>query len=194
MIRYGTGNCAEMIMAEAVKCRYCKSDLRNWGFSMDFLTTPGYWQRVNESKKIAGVCTGIARQLDSQILIMPLRLFFIVTTIFYGFGIILYIVLWLLMPVPTDTPGMSQKPVNSGADSENVGESPQPDDTAQENGSHDELTITDESGTVEQAPSVTDKAQEPPDDTSINQHHKMDPVIGIAALVIGFVTAITFTS
>ena len=101
--------CAEMIKAEALKCRYCNSDLRKKQSFTEYLTTSGYWHRVNEGKKIAGVCTGIARQLDSPVLIMPLRLFFIITAIFYLLGPILYIVLWLLMPPPTDSIGTVYK-------------------------------------------------------------------------------------
>ena len=95
--------CAEQIRVEAIKCRYCGSDLTKKGINFDFLKAPGYWHRVNEGKKIGGVCTGIARQLESPILIMPLRLFFIITTLFWGFGLLLYIILWLLMPPSTDT-------------------------------------------------------------------------------------------
>ena len=95
--------CAEMIKADAIKCRYCKSNLNRKAF--DFLSTKGYWHRVNKGKKIAGVCTGLAAQFDTPILILPLRIFFILTTIFYGFGLILYIILWLLMPPPVDIPG-----------------------------------------------------------------------------------------
>jgi len=101
--------CSEMIKKEAIKCRYCGSLLTKKEFKFDFLSTPGYWHRVKEGKKIAGVCTGIARQLDSPILILPLRLFFILTTIFYGFGFMLYIILWLLMSEPTDMPGRGEK-------------------------------------------------------------------------------------
>ena len=95
--------CAESIKTEAIKCRYCGSSLTDKKINLDFLKMPGYWHRVNEGKKVAGVCTGLASQFDSPIIIMPLRLFFILTTIFYGFGIILYILLWVLMPSPVDS-------------------------------------------------------------------------------------------
>ncbi|MFC1650699.1 PspC domain-containing protein [Candidatus Latescibacterota bacterium] len=92
--------CAESIKTEAIKCRYCGSNLSDKKINFDFFKTPGYWHRVDEGKKIAGVCTGLAKQFDAPIIIMPLRLFFILTTIFYGFGVILYILLWVLMPSP----------------------------------------------------------------------------------------------
>jgi len=182
--------CAELIKAEAVKCRYCNSDLRNKGFNLDFLTTPGYWKRVNEGKKIAGVCTGIARQLESPILIMPLRLFFIVTTIFYGFGIILYIILWLLMPAPTDTPDVKDQfygfPGGSSGDSESV----TPEESKKDSEPFEELTITDTDDASEPEPEseppVSENEQEQPKDTSTNERRMMIPATGIATFVVGF--------
>ena len=91
--------CAEMIRAEAVKCRYCGSML-NTTKAAGIGSPQGYWQRVNEGKKIAGVCTGIAQQLDAPVLILWLRVFFVISTVFYMFGPILYVLLWLLMPAP----------------------------------------------------------------------------------------------
>ncbi|HUT62922.1 MAG TPA: PspC domain-containing protein [Anaerolineae bacterium] len=101
--------CAELIKKEAIKCRYCGSMLSKREFNLDFLSTPGYWHRVNEGKKVAGVCTGIAHQFNSPVLILPLRVFFILTTIFYAFGVICYIILWILMPSPIDKPGGGEK-------------------------------------------------------------------------------------
>lgn len=90
--------CAEMIKSEAIKCRYCGSPMPTKSpLSRDMI-----WQRVNRGKRIAGVCTGIANMFNVPTLILPLRLFFILTTIFYGFGAILYIILWILMDKPTD--------------------------------------------------------------------------------------------
>lgn len=90
--------CAEMIKFEAVKCRYCCSNLS----AKDSYKNAAVWQRVNKGKRIAGICTGIAQKFNVPTLILPLRLFFIVTTVIYGFGLCAYIVLWILMEKPTD--------------------------------------------------------------------------------------------
>jgi len=94
--------CAEMIKADAIKCRYCGSNLSKKDSTRDFTGTSDFWHRVNEGEKIAGVCTGIAHQFNAPSIILPLRLFFIISTLFWGFGLALYIVLWILMPGPVN--------------------------------------------------------------------------------------------
>ena len=106
--------CAEMIKSEAIKCRFCGSTLHS--------TMPerGYWHRVNRGKKLAGVCTGIAWQFKSDALILPLRVFFVLTTFLYGFGLIAYILLWILMSGPVDESNTAPRPETRQAAPETV--------------------------------------------------------------------------
>ncbi|MCE5271334.1 PspC domain-containing protein [bacterium] len=107
--------CAEMIRVEAIKCRYCGSMLSHKPSVAQADSNGGYWRRVSQGKKIAGVCTGLAQQFESPVLILPLRVLFVVTTLFYGFGLVLYIVLWLLMPPPLNVESPAS---DKGADSQ----------------------------------------------------------------------------
>ncbi len=111
--------CAESIKPEAVKCRYCGSLLTKKQIST------GLWHRVNNGKKVAGVCTGIAREFNSEKLIIPLRVFFVLSILLSGFGLIVYIVLWLIMPDPVDRPVIKETAFEdtvSSAASEGYGE------------------------------------------------------------------------
>ena len=82
--------CAEEIRAEAVKCRWCGS----------FVTAPSAgrgWTRTRDGKMIAGVCAGLAREFGVPVTV--LRLAFVLGTLFGGgIGIVLYLVLWVVMP------------------------------------------------------------------------------------------------
>lgn len=82
--------CAEEIRAEAVKCRWCGS----------FVAAPASvrgWTRTRDGKMIAGVCAGLAREFSVPVTV--LRLAFVLGALFGGgIGIILYLVLWVVMP------------------------------------------------------------------------------------------------
>jgi phage shock protein PspC (stress-responsive transcriptional regulator) len=81
--------CAEEIRDEAVKCRYC-------GSLLDGTVLTQAWYRSRHSKMIAGVCGGLAEQFGVSV--TALRLAAILFTVFGGWGIIVYIILWAIMP------------------------------------------------------------------------------------------------
>jgi len=83
--------CGETIKAEAVKCRYCGSWVQKQRAS-----PLKVWTRSREGAKVLGICAGIARQFDIDVVFV--RFAFIVATFFFGLGIGLYLVLWFLMP------------------------------------------------------------------------------------------------
>ena len=81
--------CAEDIQDEALKCRYCGSMLEGSPLS-------SAWYRVRRGKMIAGVCAGLAEQFG--ISVTALRLAAVILTLIGGWGVIVYIVLWVIMP------------------------------------------------------------------------------------------------
>ena len=95
--------CGERIKSEALKCRYCGSWVQKQKAS-----PLKVWTRSREGAKVLGICAGIARQFNIDVVFV--RFAFIVATFFFGLGIGLYIVLWFLMPrekvetpLPSDT-------------------------------------------------------------------------------------------
>lgn len=68
--------------------------------------------RSNTDKKIGGVCGGIAEYLkiDSTVL----RLIIAVISLFYGTGIILYIIAWFVIPEKPDFDPMNNNFYNDG--------------------------------------------------------------------------------
>ena len=82
--------CAEEIRAEAVKCRFCGSFVSASPFTRT-------WYRSREDKKIAGVCAGLAREFGISTSLVRLA-FLLGTLIGGGMGIVIYLVLWVVMP------------------------------------------------------------------------------------------------
>jgi len=87
--------CAEEIRDEATKCRYCGSLLEGSALSRN-------WYRSRRGKMIAGVCAGLAEQFG--ISVTALRLAAVVLTLLgFGWGVIVYVVLWAIMPYKEET-------------------------------------------------------------------------------------------
>lgn len=89
--------CAEDIQQQAVKCRFC-------GSLLDGSALTRTWYRSRRGKMIAGVCAGLAEQFG--ISVTALRLAAVLLTLLgAGWGIIVYIVLWVIMPYRDRQPG-----------------------------------------------------------------------------------------
>lgn len=52
--------------------------------------------RIAETKKIAGVCAGLGEYLNIDPTLI--RIVFLVVTIFFGVGILVYAICWMAMP------------------------------------------------------------------------------------------------
>ncbi len=85
--------CAEEIRVEAIKCRYCASLIS--ASPLPEAVTQA-WYRSRRDKAIAGVCMGLAKQFNVSVTII--RLAFILGAFFGGWGVIIYITLWFIMP------------------------------------------------------------------------------------------------
>lgn len=55
--------------------------------------------RVEEGRMIAGVCTGLGRYLGIDTTIV--RIIFVLLALFAMGGVLLYLILWLIMPMET---------------------------------------------------------------------------------------------
>lgn len=91
--------CAEEIRSEAVFCRFCRSRL-------DSVDTAN-WHRGHAEARLAGVCVAIAKAFSVPV--AAVRLAFIVFSVFFHVGILVYAGLWLVIPPTADEPSHAER-------------------------------------------------------------------------------------
>jgi phage shock protein PspC (stress-responsive transcriptional regulator) len=85
--------CAEEIRAQAIKCRYCGSFI---GTNPLGRAVTQAWYRARYGKAVAGVCMGLAKQFNLSVSLI--RLAFLLGAFVGGWGVIIYVALWAIMP------------------------------------------------------------------------------------------------
>jgi phage shock protein C len=86
--------CAEEIRVEAIKCKHCGSVLNRKGGSFNSAEP---WHRSRIDKTFGGVCMGIAKRFNVSVTIV--RLAFVLAAFAGGWGLLLYLALWFIMPL-----------------------------------------------------------------------------------------------
>jgi phage shock protein PspC (stress-responsive transcriptional regulator) len=74
----------------AVRCRHCTSWMSQRPMQRE-------WYRAREGKMIAGVCRGLADRFSFPVAVA--RVLFLISICAGGWGIILYVALWIAMPL-----------------------------------------------------------------------------------------------
>lgn len=76
------------------------------------LRSPQAWHRDYDDRRIAGVCLSLAHNLE--ISVTAVRLAFIVLALIHGTGVILYLVLWALLPDRAGEPATLDRWIRDG--------------------------------------------------------------------------------
>jgi phage shock protein PspC (stress-responsive transcriptional regulator) len=66
------------------------------------------WRRDTESRKIAGVCAGLADAFGVSVTLVRAAFVLLALPPFSGIGIVLYLVLWFLMPADGEASGLDR--------------------------------------------------------------------------------------
>ncbi len=93
--------CAESIQDAAIKCRYCSSHLSGSPWSSE-------WYRLSRGRMVAGVCAGLSDMFGVSRTALRAGLV-LLTLIGFGWGIPVYLVLWVLMPLRESGAGTNSR-------------------------------------------------------------------------------------
>ncbi len=90
-------NCGKNIGEDPIYCQYC-------GIRVAPLppVVKRPFARFRADKKIAGVCAGVARYFDLDANLV--RAIWLFCVLFAGTGLLVYLVLWIVMPLDPETP------------------------------------------------------------------------------------------
>lgn len=75
------------------------------------LRDPREWHRDHPDRKLAGVCASLAANLE--ISVSAVRAAFVLLALLRGFGIVLYAVLWLLLPERPGEPAPLERAIRA---------------------------------------------------------------------------------
>ena len=95
--------CGKVIQDDANLCAYCGKRIGASHARQSLI-------RPQAGRKVAGVCLGVAEYFDLDVTLI--RLLWLLALIFGGFGLLGYIVAWIVIPSPAQTEGSSH--VGSG--------------------------------------------------------------------------------
>lgn len=76
------------------------------------LRSPQAWHRGYPDRRIAGVCQSLAHNLE--ISVTAVRLAFVVLTLLHGTGLVLYAILWALLPSQPGEPAALDRLIRAG--------------------------------------------------------------------------------
>jgi phage shock protein C len=66
--------------------------------------------RIRQGRLVAGVCTGLAAYFGVDVNLV--RLAFGVLTVFYGLGILLYLIAWVILPEDSEDSSILESLIN----------------------------------------------------------------------------------
>ena len=91
-------NCGKNIGERPVFCQFCGTRVA----PVAPLLPKRPFARFSSDKKIAGVCAGVARYFDLDANLV--RAIWLLCLFFAGSGLIVYIILWIVMPLDPEQP------------------------------------------------------------------------------------------